>query len=341
MKKQKLFTVATLGIASLITLAACAKKDSDYSVDLKDKDSYTVGVLQYVTHSALDQATLGFKDEISANLPAGKTVNFVVKNPEADNTALTAQATDLVRSCDLVLGNATPAATALKAAAYTEGKNHLPILFTSVTDPVASKLVKSLEKPGKMITGTSDINPVKEQIDLAVDLKGTSCKIGFLYTSSETNSVSQCKTAKEYIKKTYSSVKTETMTINTASDISAVVSSLSSKVDVIYIPTDNICASNMQGIVNITNDKKVPLICGESSMVDNGGTFTLSIDYNVLGHTTGRMALDIMTNNTSPSGMAVQQVTEGFVFAMNSEAVNTLGLSLSQEFIDKYNISAA
>lgn len=343
MKKTKLFAVAAISIASISALASCNKSNGDYSVDLADKTSYNVGILQYVSHSALDLATNGFKDAISENIPTGKTVSFTTLNPEADSTSLNVQSTQLVRDCDIVLGNATPAATALKAAAYTEGKKHLPILFTSVTDPVASKLVKSATKPGNMLTGTSDINPVARQVDLAVDLKGTSCKIGFLYTSSETNSVAQCKTAKDYIKSTYPNVKTETGTINSASDINAVVNNLASKVDAIYIPTDNICASNMTGIVNITNEKKVPTICGESSMVDNGGTFTLSIDYYKLGKMTGNMAIEIMTNNTSPSTMAVQSITanEDIIFAMNDAAVSTMNLSLSTEFVEKYGVNVA
>ena len=76
---------------------------------------------------------------------------------------------NIVRECDLVLAIATDAAVAVQAAAKTEGKD-IPILFTAVTDPVAAELVASLENPGGNITGTSDINPVKEQVELVKEL---------------------------------------------------------------------------------------------------------------------------------------------------------------------------
>ena len=333
MKFVKGLAMAGLAATCAVSFASCGGgSDADY----------TVGILQYVTHDALDKATDGFKTELKAKAEAeGKTIKFIEKNPQTDQTLMQTMATNLVRKCDLVLGNATPAATALQTAAATEGKKKLPILFTSVTDPAEAGLVKSNAEPGGQVTGTSDINPVDQQIDLIVDLKGNDCKIGFFYSIDEVNSKSQCDAAIEYIKENYTNVTYETKTISDQNQIGAQATTLCNNgVDAIYIPTDNRLASNMTAVANVTNEKKVPLICGESSMVDNGGTFTLSISYYELGVTTGEMAWDCMFNGKSPSTMAVQSQTDisKFEFVKNDTAISAMGITLTDEFKTKYNI---
>lgn len=328
---KKLYFIFTLLAAFTLTAVSCSKTSSA---------DYKVGILQYVTHSALDSATSGFKEELETKLKAqGKTVEFVYRNPEADETTLTSMASQLVQECNLVLGNATPAAVAVKSAAKKQGKD-LPILFTSVTDPVSVSLVESNERPGGNVTGTSDMNPVREQMDLAFEVKNSTKKIGFLYTATETNSITQCNMAKEYLKsnKGFTDDNILTRAFNQASDISASVTYLCDNgVDCIYLPTDNIVASAISTITKITNQKGVFLIAGESAMVDAGATFTYSINYTELGKITGSMAYEIL-NGASPATMAVRSQTTNLEFSYNKSAVEALNLTLTEEFKAKYNI---
>lgn len=320
-----------------ITLVSCGEDKP--REDTKDAD-YVVGILQYLTHDALDDATKGFKDTLEQKLKEqGKTVKFVYKNPEQDETMLTSMAAQLVQECDLVLGNATPAATALKSAAKRQGKD-LPILFTSVTDPVSVSLVESLDKPNTNSTGTSDMNPVEAQIDLIFEVKPETKKIGFLYTSTETNSIVQCDMAKEYLKKNkgFTDDMMLTRAFNQASDIAASVTYLvNNGVDCIYLPTDNTVASSISTITKITNPNGVFLLAGEGAMIKNGATFSYSINYYSLGQITGQMAFEIL-NGADIKTMAVRSQTTDFEFSYNEEALEALNLNLSEEFKNKHNI---
>ena len=94
----------------------------------------------------------------------------------------------------MVLAIATPAAQSI-AGKTTE----IPILATAVTDYEAAKLVDSIDAPGGNVTGTTDMNPIKEQIELLVKLAPNAKTIGLLYTSSEENSIVQANIAKEVI----------------------------------------------------------------------------------------------------------------------------------------------
>lgn len=334
MKKTRIGLMAATAALVGVALTSCGSST-------KDENTYTVGILQYVSHEALNKATDGFKAELEAKLPDGKKVEFIVQNPEADPTALQTMATNLVRKCDLVLGNATPAAQQLVAARATEGKTDLPILFTSVTDPVAATLVSETNRNNN-VTGTSDINPVAQQIDLIFDLDSTVDKVGYLYTVSEINSQAQCQLADEYLKATYSGVTSETQTFSEASGINVAVNKLvNDGCDVIYLPTDNLVAANIPSVTNITDPAKVFTIGGEESMVTAGATITVSINYEELGKTTGDMAYEILVNGKDPDDIAVAKQTEAskFNFAKNDNSLAACDLTLSDAFKAKYGIT--
>lgn len=345
MKKSiKIMFGASLALATVVSLASCGKKNTEADGFVEDKETYNVGVLQLVTHDALDRATQGFSDQINESTPSGKKVNITVKNPQAAQDALASMATNLVQNYDLVMGNATPAAKQLVSSAVNENKKNLPVLFTSVTDPVSAGLVTSMKNKKGTVTGTSDMNPVETQIEMIFDFDSTVDKIGFLYTKSEENSKVQCDLAEEYIK-TYNSknnknVTTQTKTITDVSQIGAMAQALvDGGCDFIYIPTDNTMASSMGTITNVTNPARIPLMCGEESMVANGGTLTYSLDYYELGKQTGKMAADILFNGKKTSEIDCETADpSNLKFAYNAEVMSQFGLSFSNEFKTKYNV---
>lgn len=137
----------------------------------------------------------------------------------------------------MVLAIATPAAQAI-AGKTTE----IPVLGTAITDYEAARLVTSNEAPGGNVSGTTDMNPIKEQIDLLVKLVPTAKTVGVLYTSSEDNSVIH-KIAKEAIEKL--GLKYVEVTVTNSNDVQQATQSIVSQCDAIYIPTDNVFASAM------------------------------------------------------------------------------------------------
>ncbi|MCR5705226.1 MAG: ABC transporter substrate-binding protein [Acholeplasmatales bacterium] len=333
MNKRKLLGCAAMAALATVALASCGS-NADYEV----------GILQYATHTALGKATDGFKQALKDKLPEGDTIKFTVKNPEGDASTMLTMANTLVRNSDLVLGNATPAATQLVSSAATEGKTDLPILFTSVTDPVSAGLVTawSGSTHTENVTGTSDINPIEAQADLIFDYDSTVDKIGFLYNISETNSQVQCEAFTEYLTANYQSCTTETETVSEQSQISSAVTKLiNDGCDAIYLPTDNLMASNITTITNVTNPAKVPVYCGESGMVENGGTMSLSISYYELGYTTGEQAAEILFNGKSAKDVDVVAQTDAskMEFAYNSDAMTAMSLTFTSDFKTKYNIA--
>ena len=93
---------------------------------------------------------------------------------------------------NLVCAIATPAAQSMANATHD-----IPIVGTAITDYVGAKLAASNEKPGGNVTGTSDMSPIKEQIDLMLKICPTVKTIGVIYCSSEVNSEVQAKAIAE------------------------------------------------------------------------------------------------------------------------------------------------
>lgn len=297
-------------------------------VGCKNDSMIKIGILQYISHDALDNARLGFIQALEeAGYIDGENIKINYLNPQAEASTMQTQAAKLVRESDLVLAIATPAAQAVNDAAKNIGKK-IPILFTAVTDPVDAGLVESMEKPGGNVTGTSDMNPVAEQISLVKELKPEASKIGIIYTSSESNSEIQANIAKDVAIEI--GLVPTVSTISTLSDIQAALTNLITnvKVDAIYVPTDNLLASSMGAIETIITEYKsfkVPVIAGETSQVRTGGSITYGLSYFNLGHDTGKMAVRIIKGDT-PADIAVTMVSVVDLVINKKQLEEVLGL---------------
>ena len=321
MKKIGLFI---LMVTTLLVTVACSKDDR-----------IQVGILQFLSHEDLDQARIGFIKALEEEgFVDGDNIKITVLNPQADAQTMQTQAAQLVRNSDLILAIATPAAVSVVNEAKDKGRN-IPILFTAVTDPLDAKLVTSLDKPGGNVTGTSDLNPIVDQMSLVKRIKPEAETVGILYTSSETNSKVQADLAVAEL--TRLGLANKISTINTLSDLPHVFGELAKDVDVIYIPSDNLLASSM-GAVEVELKKhanlQVPIITTTILQVENGGTLTFGLSYFNLGRQTGTMAAKIL-NGTSAGDIAVETIEETELIINKKQLEEVLNLEIPQDLLDE------
>lgn len=263
--------------------------------------TYKIGVCQLVQHDALDSTYQGFVDALAeAGFVEGENLTIDYQNASGEQANCVTIASKLVNDQnDLILAIATQAAQACANAT-----SDIPILVTAVTDPAASGLVTSNDAPGKNVTGTSDLNPITEQMDLLLKLVPDAKKVAVLYCSSETNSKIQADMAIEAGKAIGLTVTEET--VSNSNEIQQVVQSLADKVDAIYAPTDNMIAAGMATVAMVANENGIPVICGESGMVENGGLATYGINYYELGKMTGIQATKILAGQSNPADMPIE-----------------------------------
>lgn len=321
MKIKQMVSILMI-FATTIFLISCGKKD----------DKIQIGILQFVQAQALDDAREGFiKSLADAGFVDGENITITVENPNASSDVMTQQAKKLVRESDLVLGIATPAAQALANEADQQNIN-IPILFTAVTDPVDAGLLEDPNNPGGNITGTNDLNPIAEQIALALELLPDAKTIGMLYTSSESNSKIQVDAAKLVAEELGLTVQVSTIT--TVNNLQQTARNLVNQVDIIYIPTDNIIASAIDQLDSILSEAKVPAIVGEDNLVAPIPALTIGINYFNLGVKTGEQAALIL-NKEKTAGEIPSVGLENFDLVINVEKLEAIGIEIPESLLNR------
>lgn len=317
-------------IAGLMTLtfltaafAGCSSKET--SGTNKNK-VIKIGVNQLVKHAALDASYQGFVDALSeAGYNDGENIKIDYQNAQGDQSNTNTIASKLVNDDnDLILAISTPSAQAVANAT-----KDIPILVTAVTDPAGSGLVASNDAPGGNVSGTSDLTPVKKQIELLTQLIPDAKNIAILYCSSETNSKIQAEMAMEAASEY--GITAEEATVSNSNEIEQVVQSLVGKIDAIYAPTDNIIASGMPTVSLIANKNGIPVICGEEGMVEAGGLATYGIDYYELGRVTGKQAVKIIKGEATTDTMPIEYLPdEECELTINEEVATELGIKIPE-----------
>ena len=334
MMKGKKWKHLIMGVTAVLTagiIAGCGggggqKKTED------GKKMYKVGIVQLVEHNALDAANKGFVDGLKKRgYEEGKNIEIDRQNAQADQSNLANISQRFISNkANLICAIATPAAQTVANAT-----KDIPIVGTAITDYESAKLVKSNAKPGGNVTGTSDMNPIKEQVDLLMKFCPNAKTVGVIYCSSEVNSEVQVKAMKEYAAS--KGLKVETATISTVNDIQQAAQSLVSKVDAFYAPTDNVLASAMPTLLSITDPAKKPVICGEENMVKAGGLATYGIDYYKLGLQTGDMGADILDGKKKPADMPIQTAKD-LKASVNKKSADALGVKIPDDVMKSAEI---
>lgn len=315
---------ALAGCGGAASSSAPASSAAASAADSTAAKTYTVGICQLVQHEALDAATQGFKDALTAKL--GDAVKFDEQNASGDSANCATIVNGFVsNNVDLILANAT---APLQAAAQATAT--IPVLGTSVTDyATALDISDWTGTVGNNISGTSDLAPLDQQAAMIKELFPDAKNVGLLYCSAEPNSVYQCDVMEGYLTDMGFTVSRYAFT--DTNDVTSVSQTAADASDVIYIPTDNTAASNTEAIANVLLPAKVPAVTGEEGICSGCGVATLSISYYDLGYATGEMAAKILTEGADVSAMPVQyapSVTKKYN-AANCEA---LGLTIPDDY---------
>lgn len=316
--------------AFLLTIMLLSTIFTACSTTTSSNEMIKIGISQLVEHPALDSAREGFIEALKeAGYEDGKNIKIDFQNAQNDITNAQTIARKFVdEKVDMILAIATSAAQA--AANVTKD---IPILITAVTDPVSAGLAESLEKPGGNVTGTTDMNPVAEQIKLIKDLVPNAKKVGILYNAGEINSKIQVDIAKQAAAE-YGLTIVEA-TVTNSNEVSQATQSLMGRVDAIYVPTDNTIVSSISAVIKVANDHKIPVIGSERGQVEAGAVATKGIDYKELGKQTGRIAVEIIKGK-KPQDIPIEGA-KTVTLIINQKAAETIGLTIPKDILDNAN----
>lgn len=278
---------------------------------------FKIGISQFAEHPALDDVRKGFEDELKS---LGVNADIIYKNSQGDTGVAGVIAQKFVSDkADLIFGIATVSAQAAK-----QSTDKIPVLFSAVTDPVNSQLVKTMDKVGGNVTGTTDATPMEKQLGLFQKIDPKIKKVGIIYNTSESNSEIQVANAKEIGAKL--GLEIRAVGVNNINDIPQAVNSMISKVDGFYTITDNIVASAINLISMAANERGMVTVGAEEAHVKGGILLTDGLSYYELGRQTGRMAKEILADGKKPEDMPVETLANT-TKVVNVKTMNNLKLN--------------
>ncbi|WP_297989457.1 ABC transporter substrate-binding protein [Anoxybacillus sp.] len=304
-------------------LAGCSGDKTGTETSGESGKTYKIGVTQIVEHPSLDAAFNGFKKALEDK---GLKVEYDVQIAQGDmNNNQTIANNFVADGVDLIFANSTP--SALGALNATKD---IPIVFTSVTDPVGAKLVQSMENPGGNVTGTTDTHPdaIPKTVQF-IDQFVNGNRVGMIYNAGEQNSVAQIDAVKKAMEGTDLTIVP--VSVSTSAEVKQAAESLVGKVDCFYVITDNTVVSALESVIQVANDQDIPLFVGELDSVKRGGFAAYGFDYYDIGYEAGVMAADILEGKKKPSELPVQY-PQKLKLVINKKAAQEMGVEWRSEW---------
>lgn len=321
---KRLLSAITIIVAFLAVAFIVTSKPNTQ----EKKSTYvpTVGILQLVTHPALDQIHHGIVAGLKSQGYSGKKIKIDYQNAQADQSNLKTMSQKFANeNADLTIGIATPAALSLAKTA--DGNN--PVILAGITDPTGSGLVKTTQRPGNNVTGVSGDSPLKQHLDVVQQVVPKAKTLGIIYTTSDHGGEYNAKNMEKLAKKAGYTVKM--YTISTTNDMQQVAETMASQVDAVYAPQDNGVASAMKTLINVTNQERIPVIPAVDTMVKDGGIATISVSQYDIGYQAGVMAGQVLKGKNTAT-YPVKTITKGEM-TINLKQAKLLGITLPKSMI--------
>jgi putative ABC transport system substrate-binding protein len=277
----------------LLILLLVTSVSNSIAQERKSKRLIKIGIAQTVSRPDLDADAKGFEKALAeAGFKEGVQIIYVRKDSHgkvADAQAMAQKFVD--EKVDLVhcIG-------LLASRAVVRRIKNIPIVFSSVADPVRARLVPKASIPetntGTNVTGVSDRWPVPLQFEMSTKFIPRAKKWGTIYNVRDADSRAHIKEMRRSAGQL--GVKLIEAKISIRGETMHAVQSLSSKVQAIHLTHDHTVASALGVIVKVCNEKKIPLFTGDIYSVPRGAIAAYGLDYFFIGYSAGKRAARIL-----------------------------------------------
>ena len=296
----------------------------------QDAKVFCIGVTKIVSHAALDADEKGFEAGLtSAGFKEGFQVTYLRRNAQGDMAAAEAIAREFVaKKVDLIHAIATPTAQAVMRSG-----SRIPLVFSSVTDPVRAGLVPANsaqgQKTGTHVTGLSDLWPVRLQFETYARAVPQAKTWGTIYNPAEVNSLSHILIMREAAKSL--GLTLLEATVARSEEVGQAAASLVGRVQAITITSDNTTVANLEAIARVCEQHKIALFAGDTDSVARGAVMAYGLDYFLVGYSAGRKAA-LVLKGINPGDVPWGPV-EKFSLVINTRAAQAQGVVIPPELL--------
>jgi putative ABC transport system substrate-binding protein len=298
----------------------------------KSKKIFRIGVTQTVSYQDFDADAKGFEKALAeAGFKEDIHIIYDRQNARGDvNNAQVIAQKFLNGKVDLIHSIAT-----LSSQAIVKVIKNIPIVFSSVTDPVGAQLIPKTNRPGTKtgtnVTGISDRWPVFLQFEMYTKFFPKAKKWGTIYSPGDPKSILYIKEMREAAKKL--GVELIEATFSSGGETLQAVQSLAEKAQAIYITFDHMAISSFDTIVKVCNEKKIPLFGGDMKSVSRGAMASYGWDYFQIGYVAGRKAGQILKGEKA--GNIPWELGEKLLLIINEKAAKAQGAIVPLELLKK------
>jgi putative ABC transport system substrate-binding protein len=293
------------------------------------KKVYRVGVLETTSLTLnaenFDRFRKGMEER---GYVEGPSLVMLYRSAEGHTQRFPELAAELVRQkVDLILARGTPATLAARQASAT-----IPIVMTAVGDPVESKLVASLAKPGGNITGltstTAELVPRRIEI-----LKALAPKMTRVAAYANLDNAAAANTWKETEAAARAmGVERMLLDVRRPEQIApAFEDAVKRGAQGLIVGVETLTQSNRKVIVALAAKYKLPAIYSAREFVDEGGLASYGVSYPDLYYRAAGYA-DRIFKGARPGELAVERPAK-FAFAINRGTARALGIAIPPDLL--------
>ncbi len=316
---MKTLIVRTLVLVGCTAGAIVTAQETTPSSEMKK-----IAIAMYMTHPALDSLKASVIEQLSKEgFIEGQNVHYLPeKNAHNSITTAALIASDLAsRNLDVIVAIATPMAEAVVKHA------RCPVVFAAVTDPVGAGIIRSLDTPEKMVTGTSDAWPYEDQLRLIRRISPNAKRLGVLFNPGEAASQYGIRQIRR-IGPTLG-FKLVEGSVSSTGDVYPVAQNLAPRVDALFLSSDNTVIAGVAAAVKVAVKHKIPLYVGDSGTVEKGGVATVSVGYAQLGVETGKLVARILRGERNIPPI----VATGSDIYLNTKAAEMMGVTIPDDVL--------
>ena len=256
--------------------------------------------------------------------------DFTTEHRWADGNAtlLPGFAAELVsRKVDLIVTYSTEAAQAAKAAT-----RDIPVVFTMVSDPVASSVVNSLARPGGNVTGWSNMLPDTSEklLEYLGAMKAGMTRVAVLSDPGNPGKVLEVAKLRQAAARL--SLTLRPKELRNAADIDTAFTEIASeRTDALIILVDGVTTTHRQRIVESVAKQRLPAIYQVREFVEAGGLMSFGLNISRQQERTAEYMHRIF-KGAKPADLPVEQPTR-VELVISGKVARALGLKISQALL--------
>jgi putative ABC transport system substrate-binding protein len=228
------------------------------------------------------------------------------------------------------------AANIASAVAAAKATSSVPIVMLAVNDPVGAGLVKSLERPGTNVTGTTMYAPhfIEERLQILTRLVPNLDKVAMVLNGNNANNAAQFERARS--QGTKFRIEVQALDIRKPQDVEAAFDKATNfGAKALLNAVDSFVNSQRVALAAGAAKRKLPMFYTDVEYVVAGGLMALGPGH-YEGYHGAAAYVDKILRGANPAELPVAGATQ-FTFSVNRPALERIGLSLPRDISARVN----